>query len=186
MTSLFVDPAPPRVALGSGLGALPANARSVVLTLDARDVAPERLRYCVHDLRLLSELPEQAERFTASVYFAFNGLERDPRQVHTIPECREVLRSLHAKWPYWMHHLAPVPDLWTVLLLCLLPLGPGVRLPSGRIGHQLDRVALGNLVEDLTRAMQELHYRHNVAPEKRERIHKNALRAIHGATGSRI
>ncbi|MBX3608873.1 MAG: hypothetical protein KF871_03175 [Hydrogenophaga sp.] len=177
---------PPRVALGTGLAALPADADRVVLTLDVHDAEPERLTLCVRDLKQLSASPAQIERFTGSVYFAFRGLERDPRQVHTIPECREVLRGLHGRWPYWMHFLAPEPDLWTVLLLCLLPLGPGVRLPSGRIGHELDRKALKNLVLDLTSAMHELHDQHRVALAARQRIFKNAMQAIERATGARI
>lgn len=177
---------PPRIALGTGLAALPGGARQVVFTLELRDAEEERLALCARDLQQLSDHPARVEQLTGSVLFAFNGLERDPRQVHTIPECRDVLRSLHERWPYWMHFLAPEPDLWTVLLLCLLPLGPGVRLPNGRIGHELDRKALKNLVLDLTTAMHELHDRHKVALAARQRIFKSAMQAIERATGARI
>lgn len=177
---------PPRIALGSGLAALPAAAGPVVFTLELRDTEPERMALCVRDLEQLSDQPARTEQFTGAVFFAFNGLERDPRQVHTIPECRDVLRGLHERWPYWMHFLAPEPDLWTVLLLCLLPLGPGVRLPNGRIGHELDRKALKNLVLDLTIALNELHDRHKVALAARQRIFKGSMQAMERATGARI
>src|SRR5690606_17132307 len=106
--------------------------------------------------------------------------------VHTIPECRDMLRALHERWPYWLHFLAPVPELWTVLLLCLLPLGPGVRLPNGRIGHELDRRALKNLMLDLTIALNDLHEQHKVKLADRQRIFKAAMHAIEQATGARL
>jgi hypothetical protein len=186
MTSSPPVSPPPRLALGTGLVALPTGLSGVVFTLELRDAEPERLALCARDLQQLSDNAARTEQFMGSVFFAFNGLERDPRQVHTIPECRDVLRGLHERWPYWMHFLAPEPDLWTVLLLCLLPLGPGVRLPNGRIGHELDRKALKNLVLDLTIALNELHDRHKIALAARQRIFKGAMKAMERATGARI
>lgn len=177
---------PPRIALGTGLAALPPGSMNVVFTLEVGDNEPGRLKLCARDLQQLSDSAQRTEQLTGHVFFAFNGLERDPRQVHTIPECRDLLRALHERWPYWMHFLAPEPDLWTVLLLCLLPLGPGVRLPNGRIGHELDRKALKNLVLDLTIAMHELHDHHKLALAERQRIFKASMKAMERATGARL
>lgn len=175
---------PPRVALGSGLGALASGTPSVVFTLELRDALPGRLRRCAGDLLELADHETYTRQLAGRTFFAFNGLERDPRQVHTIPECRDVLRGLHDRWPYWMHFLAPEPDLWAVLLLCLLPLGPGVRLPNGRIAHDLDPEALADLKAQLTGALKELHYHHKVADDASARIQTRALRAMQRATGA--
>ncbi len=176
---------PPRVALGTGLAALPTGQSGVVFTLELQDALPARLRRCARDLLHISDNVVCTEQLTGRMFFAFNGLERDPRQVHTIPECREVLRGLHRRWPYWMHFLAPEPDLWSVLLLCLLPLGPGVRLPNGRIAHELDHEALQNLITELTVAVNELHYHHKVEATASKRIQARAMRAMGRATGAR-
>jgi hypothetical protein len=183
---LSADTAAPRVALGSGLDALPTELHRLVLTLDLADASGEGLGRCVEDLLHLSDNTLRVEQLSAGLYFAFNGLDRDPRQVHSIPECRDMLRALHQRWPYWMHFLAPVPELWTVLLLCLLPLGPGVRLPNGRIGHELDRKALKNLMLDLSNALNDLHEQHKVPLASRQRIFKAAMHAIEQATGARL
>lgn len=180
------DDTPQRLALGSGLDALPTELHRLVLTLNLSDASGAGLARCVEDLLHLSDNTIRVEQLTAGVYFAFNGLDRDPRQVHTIPECRDMLRALHERWPYWLHFLAPVPELWTVLLLCLLPLGPGVRLPNGRIGHELDRKALKNLMLELTNALNDLHEQHRVPLANRQRIFKAAMQAIEQATGSRV
>ncbi len=177
---------PPRVPLGSGVAALPTDLSRVVFTLELKDSEPDRLLRCVHDLLLLLESPAHIEQLAGGVFFAFNGLERDPRQVHNIPECRTVLRGLHARWPYWMHFLAPEPDLWSVLILSLLPPGQGVRLPNGRIGLELDQQALIALVQELTVALRELHTHLKVAPATHKRMLKHATRAIERATGTRL
>lgn len=183
---LSADAAPLRLALGSGLDALPSEQRSVVLTLSLADASGEGLERCVEDLLHLSDNSMRVEQLPGGLYFSFDGLDRDPRQVHNIPECREMLLALHRRWPYWMHFLAPVPELWTVLLLCLLPLGPGVRLPNGRIGHELDRKALKNLMLDLSGALNDLHAQHKVKLAERQRIFKASVHAIEQATGSRV
>ena len=67
-----------------------------------------------------------------------------------------------------------------------MPLGPGVRLPNGRIGHELDRKALKNLMLDLTIALNDLHEQHKVKLVDRQRIFKAAMQAIEQATGSRV
>lgn len=183
---LGMDATPLRVALGSGLDALPSEQHPVVLTLDLADARGEGLERCIEDLLHLSDNSMRVAQLPAGIYFAFNGLDRDPRQVHNIPECREMLLALHRRWPYWMHFLAPVPELWTVLLLCLLPMGPGVRLPNGRIGHELDRKALKDLMLDLSSALNDLHVQHRVKLAERQRIFKGAMGAIEQATGSRV
>lgn len=183
---LSEDLTPLRVALGSGLDALPSEQHSVVLTLELNQAAGEGLQRCIDDLLHLSDNSMRVEQLPGRVYFAFEGLDRDPRQVHNIPECREMLLALHRRWPYWMHFLAPVPELWTVLLLCLLPLGPGIRLPNGRIGHELDRKALKNLMLDLSGALNDLHVQHRVKLADRQRIFKSAMQAIEKAAGARL
>ena len=175
-----------RVRLGSGLEALSTDATALVLAIDLDQVTGLALDHCVADLEHLSGSAARTRQFAGAVYLAFNDLDRDPRQVHAIPECRTVLQALHARWPYWLHFLAPVPDLWTVWLLSLLPQTPVERLPDGRVGRRMDPVALEELMLDLTLAMNDLHDRHKLPLAARQAIFKAARGAVEAATGIRF
>lgn len=175
-----------RVRLGAGLATASADVPAVVLAIDLERATGVALDACVADLEHLSDSAERTRQWAGAVYLAFNGLDRDPRQVHAIPECRAVLQALHARWPYWLHFLAPVPDLWTVWLLSLLPQTPEERLPDGRIGRRLDPVVLEELMLDLTLAMNDLHDRHKLPLAQRQQLFKAARGAVELATGIRF
>ena len=175
-----------RVRLGSGLEALGTDATALVLAIDLDQVTGLALDHCVADLEHLSGSAARTRQFAGAVYLAFNDLDRDPRQVHAIPECRTALQTLHARWPYWLHFLAPVPDLWTVWLLSLLPQTPVERLPDGRVGRRMDPVALEELMLDLTLAMNDLHDLHKLPLATRQAIFKAARGAVEAATGIRF
>ena len=175
-----------RVRLGSGLASLGTDVTALVLAIDLDQVTGLALDHCVDDLEHLSGSAARCQQLAGSVYLAFNGLDRDPRQVHAIPECRTALQALHARWPYWLHFLAPVPDLWTVWLLSLMPQTPVERLPDGRVGRRMDPAALEELMLDLTLAMNDLHDLHKLPLATRQAIFKAARGAVEAATGIRF
>jgi hypothetical protein len=175
---------PPRIALGTGWPGLPDGPRPVVVALDPRPTGPA-LDDCIDDLRRLIDDVALTRRFAGQLMIAFEGIERDPRQVHVIPACRDWLQALHRRWPYWLHFLAPVPDQWAMWLLAVLPPQTPVTLPNGRRGRRIDRVALDELLLILISAMQELHHHHQIPPEERQRITDAAFDAIERATGVR-
>jgi hypothetical protein len=186
MTRPGATQAATRVRLGSGLESLGADVSALVLAIDLDQATGLALEHCVDDLVHLSGSAERTHQLAGAVYLAFNGLERDPRQVHAIPECRAVLQALHARWPYWLHFMAPVPDLWTVWLLSLLPQTPEERLPDGRVGRRMDPQALEELMLDLTLAMNDLHDQHKLPLAARQAIFKAARSAVEASTGIRF
>jgi len=130
----------------------------------------------VEDERLRRQL-------THSVFFAFEGWGDDPREVHEILACRRYLQALHAQFPYWLHFLAPVPDMWGVLLLCLLePDGDSVTLMPGsnRRARSCDPDAVNRLLQDMIRPLQLLHEHMALTQEQGEAILEQSLAAIRG------
>ena len=73
------DGTPQRLALGSGLDALPTELHRLVLTLNLADGSGEGLGRCVEDLLHLSDNTIRVEQLTAGVYFAFSGLDAAQR-----------------------------------------------------------------------------------------------------------
>ena len=66
--------APPRLALGSGLGSLPTEWRQVVLTLDLADGSSEGLGRCARDLQHLSDNPQRVAQFRLDDVAVLSGV----------------------------------------------------------------------------------------------------------------
>lgn len=173
---------PPTFILGSGLADIPTDVAGICLVISREEVMNPRVGRCVDDLMHLSGSRERTEQFAGAVLFVFEGWDHDPREIHAIPECRAFLSALTAQWPYWMHFLAPIPDLWAVMLLSLIPPSKPVPLPGGRIGRAFDAPALRALLTNQTNAMNNLHQLHGLDLPTRQRIFQQAMQVIDAAT----
>lgn len=174
------DPRP--FILGSGLHHVPPEVDAICLIFGREEVSNPRIGRCVDDLLHLSTSREFTLRFASSILFAFDGYNDDPREVHAIPECRAFLRTLNAHWPYWMHFLAPIPDLWATFLLCLTPPAAPVALGPGTFGREYDPEAFKTLLFEQLQAMNNLHQHHALDVPTRQRIFQTAMQAINEAT----
>lgn len=168
--------------LGSGLHNVPPDVGGICLVFGHEDVANPRVGRCVDDLMYLSNSAEHCHRFANSVVFVFDGYNGDPREVHEIPECRAFLATLNAHWPYWMHFLAPIPDLWATFLLCLTPPAPPVAIGAGKFARRYDPAAFKGLLLAQLHAMNNLHQLHALDVPMRQRIFQSAMAAVDATT----
>lgn len=175
-------PNPQPFVLGSGLHDVPPDVGGICLVFDREEVANPRVGRCVDDLMYLSNSAEHCRRFANSVVFVFDGYNDDPREVHEIPECRAFLATLNAHWPYWMHFLAPIPDLWATFLLCLTPPGPPVAIGEGKFARRYDPGAFKELLLAQLHAMNNLHQLHTLDVPTRQRIFQTAMSAVDATT----
>lgn len=160
--------------LGLGMPDIPEDVDALVLEISREEVVALRVGRAVSDLMALSDDERLRRQLAHGVFFTFSGWDNDPREVHAIPQCRRYLAALHEQWPYWLHFLAPTPDMWGVLLLCLVECeveGPG----RSRIVRPDE---LPHLVRGMLPAMNLLHDAMALAPAERDRIFHASLAAI--------
>jgi hypothetical protein len=170
----------PQFILGNSLDKIPADVNNIVLLLSPEVAAKQGIGSIIDDLMTLSDSKAHMSQFANGVCFSIIGFDDDPREVPDIPECRQLIAQIHNLWPYWMHFLAPVPEMWSVLLLCLLdietvpvPLKPGV---VGRKIRNMDQYR--SLLMGMLDATGQLHFHHQVSEEVNARIIEQAMDAI--------
>lgn len=122
----------PRIYPDRPLSDIPDDARGVFLRITASEVLNQQIGRCVDELMHLSDHPERVKRLMCGLIIEVEGLEEDARELHNIPECRRFFKALFTQWPHWMHFLAPLPDQWRTLALCVLtPESVGVDAGAG-------------------------------------------------------
>jgi hypothetical protein len=173
---------PQTFVLGSGLRNVPSDVGGICLVFDREEMANPRIGRSVEDLMYLSNSRAHCLTFANSVFYVFAGYDDDPRELHDIPEVRHFLSLLHARWPCWLHFFAPIPDLWSTFLLCLIPTADRVAVGEGRFARRHDPSALKALVFAQIQAMNDLHQLHGIDTPTRQRIFKTSMSAIHQVT----
>lgn len=172
----------PIIQLGTGLANIDPDVGGICLMISREEVINPRVGRSVDDLMHLSTCPDRTRRFAHTVLLAMDGWNDDPREIHRIPECRAYLTALTAQWPYWMHFLAPIPDLWGVLLMAQMPPTKRVQLSPGQFAVEYDRTALRQLLSNLVNAMNDLHQHHGLDVKTRQQIFEVTMQAIEKCT----
>lgn len=168
----------PRWPVGRGAPEIGPDVDGLCLVFSREETQALRIGRSVDDLMLLTDDDRLRRQLAHGVFFSFDGWEGDPREVMFIPECRQYLRQLHAHWPYWLHFLAPQPELWSVLLLCL---ANPVQLASDRPGAAKMTVDTGEVrkvVESMLLPLNLLHQDMGLGEAKRQEIFERSMGAI--------
>lgn len=164
--------------VGRGAPSIGHEVDALCLVFSRQETQALRVGRSVDDLMLLSDDDRLRRQLAHGVFFSFDGWETDPREVMFIPECRQYLRELHAQWPYWLHFLAPQPELWTVLLRCL---ANPVQLASDRPGSTkmtVDTSEVRKIVEGMLLPLNLLHQDMGLDEAKRQEIFERSMGAI--------
>lgn len=168
----------PKWPVGRGAPTIGPDVDAICLVFSRAETESPRIGRSVNDLMLLTDDDQLRRQLVHGVFFAFDGREVDPREVVFIPECRRYLRQLHANWPYWLHFLAPDPQLWSVLLLCL---ANPVRLASdapGRTKMSVDPDEIREIVAGMLRPLNLLHEDMGLSELQRKQIFERSMGAI--------
>ncbi len=102
-------------------------------------------------------------------------------EVHQIAQCRDYLAAVHRQWPYWLHFLAPSPDMWAVLILCLATRTAPAAATGGKKGTSIEAGEIGAMIEGMLQPLSLLHDTMGLSQEEGHAIFERSLRAI-GAT----
>ncbi len=129
---------------------------------------------------LLSEDDRLRRQLAHGVLFTFSGWDADPREVSDIPECRRYLQALHKEWGFWMHFLAPLPDLWAVLLLSLVKKGEQLPPRGKRRPIVVDPTEVTALVTGMALPLDLLHDDMGLDDRERAEIFERSMAAIEG------
>lgn len=168
----------PKWPVGRGAPSIGSDVDAICLVFSRGETEAPRVGRGVDDLMLLTDDDRLRRQLVHGVFFSFDGWEADPREVVSIPECRRYLRQLHASWPYWLHFLAPDPQLWSVLLLCL---ANPVRVDSdepGRMKMSVDPGEIREIVAAMLRPMNLLHEEMGLSELQRKQIFERSMGAI--------
>lgn len=164
--------------VGRSAPAIGPEVDALCLVFSRDETQALRVGRSVDDLMLLSDDDRLRRQLAHGVFFTFDGWDADPREVMFIPECRDYLRQLHAHWPYWLHFLAPQPELWSVLLLCL---ANPVLLASDRPGSTkmtVDPAEVRKIVQGMLLPLNLLHQDMGLAETQRQEIFERSMGAI--------
>jgi len=52
--------------------------------------------------------------------FCIEGYDRDPREIHSIPEVRQFYAAFHQAWPYWLYFCTLQEDGLKMMVTCCL------------------------------------------------------------------
>lgn len=163
--------------VGQGRPDIPVDVDAVVLDFSRREVESLRVGRAVDDLMLLSDDERLRCQLVHCVLFSFSGWDADPREVFEIPECRRYLQALHEHWANWLHFLAPLPDMWSVLLLCLVQ-GEPVTRDGQRRATRVDPAEGSSLVTGMLLPLNVLHEEMRLSERERAEIFDRSLGAI--------
>lgn len=169
--------------LGSGLHHITPEIDGILLVFPSADIRAGTIGSAADDLMALSDSATLSRQLTNSIMFAFDGFNHDPREVHDIPECRTYLQALHSTWPYWMHFIAPIPDLWATILLCLLISKTTSTPPNSPPLISFDPKELRALISQMTHAMNTLHDQLDLPADARRLTFDTSMAAINIALG---
>lgn len=152
------------------------EADFMVIMFRREDVEQLHTGAAAVQLLTLVDQPERAARCAHRLVFAFEGYDDDARELPQIPQACDFMRALHEVFPWWLHFLAPQPDLWAVLLRLLLshPTADGQVRPVGaEEGRQL--------VQAMCQPMNVLHEHCQLPTPRAQEIFNTSVAAIQGA-----
>lgn len=175
-------PRPPDLPIwlvGGGMPQLALAADAVCLIFSREEVCALRVGRGVDDLMHLLDDESLRIRMTQGLFFAFDGWEKDPREVHEIPECRAYLQALHSEWPYWLHFLAPDTKMWGVLLLCLLQTNHASANARNDL-REVDMSQLHALLESMLEPMNLLHRQMRLSSGQSIQVFDASIAAVQG------
>ena len=111
------------------------NADFIVVNFSRSEVEAGSLDDALSRLEVLSDSMDFVVKFKDQVSFCFDGYDADFRELYEIPECRNFMRQLNARWPYWFHFLEKGGHSFAVLfrLLCETEV---MRRLNGQIGFR--------------------------------------------------
>ena len=164
--------------VGRGAPAIGPEVDALCMIFSREETEPARVGRSVDDLMLLTDDDRLRRQLAHGLFFSFDGWDTDPREIIFIPECRRYLRELHAQWPYWMHFLAPVPQLWTVLLLCLADPEAAGGAQAGKLPVALPPGQLRRIVQGMLAPMNLLHEQMGLQAQQRQQIFETSMGAI--------
>jgi hypothetical protein len=108
-------------------------------------------------------------------------MARAERSIRPLPQCRQYLRQLHAHWPYWLHFMAPMPDQWSVLLLCLTDSAQVAGAEAGKMKLTVNPGEIRRLLEAMLVPLNLLHDDMGLAELQRREIFERSMGAIEAA-----
>jgi hypothetical protein len=170
-----------RWSVGSGMPDIDPDVAAIVLVFSREEVMQLRVGRSADDLLTLTDDPQLRERFTHSIFLTFDGFDDDPREVHQIPQCRLFLQALNAQFPYWLHFLAPVPDLWAFVVMCLLEPQHVTPVPStkpGQVAWSCDIAAVQDVLLSMVPAVRSLHADMGMPQDEGEKILDASMAAV--------
>lgn len=128
----------------------------IVLTLLRQDIEAGNITRAYGVLDELTTNTDRAILHRGSLAFMFQGYDRDPREIYSIPEVREFFNNLANAWPYWAWFMEPEPGMPFISLLMSL-LTPGKTVVDGkRLGWSTMPSNLALTLEDLLTSVDEL------------------------------
>lgn len=164
--------------LGRGVPDIGPDVDGVCLVFSREETERLRVGRSVDDLMVLTDDPRLRRQLAHGLYFVFDGWDNDPREVMLIPECRQYLRQLHAHWPYWLHFMAPIPDLWSVLLLCLTDSVQVAGAEGGKMKLTVNPGEIRRLLEAMLVPLNLLHDDMGLSELQRREIFERSMGAI--------
>lgn len=163
--------------IGHGLPDIPPDVDCIFLMIERHEVLSLHVGRAVDDLMTLSDSARLRRQLAHGVLFSFSGWDEDPREITEIPECRAYLQALNAQWGYSLHFLAPIPDLWAVLLSSMVEGKPEPQ-PAGQRGKRVDPEQMQRLVDGITRSLTVLHRHMGLAQDDHQAVLQKSLTAI--------
>ena len=168
----------PEWIVGRGMPEIGPDVGVVCLVFSREEVEGLRVGRAVDDLLRLSDDMRLCRQLQHGLFVTFDGWGDDPREVHQIAQCSDYLAAVHRQWPYWLHFLAPSPDMWAVLLLCLATRTAPAPAASGKKGTSIEAGEIGALIDGMRKPLSLLHDTMELSEEEGHAIFERSLQAI--------
>lgn len=168
----------PEWFVGCGMPEIATDVGAICLVFSRQEVEGLRVGRAVDDLMRLSEDMRLCRQLQHGLFVTFDGWDTDPREVHQIPQCREYLTAVHRQWPYWLHFLAPMPDMWAVMLLSLASSTAPAGMDGLKAGSSVDMGEVDMLIQNMLQPLQLLHDTMQLSDGEGEVILTRSMEAI--------
>jgi hypothetical protein len=171
-------PGIPEWIVGCGMPKIGPDVGIVCLVFSREEVEGLRVGRAVDDLMHLSDDMRLCQQLQHGLFVTFDGWGDDPREVHQIAQCREYLTAVHRQWPYWLHFLAPSPDMWAVLLLFLATRTAPAGAASGKSCTSIEAGEIGSLIDGMLNPLTLLHDKMGLSQQQGHAIFERSWQAI--------
>lgn len=141
----------------SGFDAHGGTADLAVIAFTRAEVEASSVASAVERLLLFSDRGNYVRQFAGRVVLMFSGYDHDPRALPEVPECVRFIRDDDKHWSYWLHFLAPDPEVLRLPLMLRVDVQACIRR-NQQVGYRLKEPAqLAPVLDRWFTAMNVLH-----------------------------